>query len=170
MSRYPFHFQSTVIVAAPLSAVFGCMDDPLMLAGHMSEPSWRTGWGSMQITLDERGGRAVGSHVRLSGKVFGIPLKLEEVVIEHVPPRRKVWETVGGPSLLVIGAYQMGFELTPLGQHTRVCVFIDYGLPHGRLSRLLARVLGRYYAAWCTHRMVEDTRRQVADAAHAAIA
>jgi len=38
---------------------------------------------------------AVGSKLRLSGRAFGIGLHVEEVIIERMPPQRKVWETVG---------------------------------------------------------------------------
>jgi hypothetical protein len=79
------------------------------------------------------------------------------VVTECAPPRRKVWETVGTPRLLVIGPYRMGFEVSPEGAAgSRLRVFIDYALPTGAPARWLGRALGGAYARWCTHRMVRD--------------
>jgi hypothetical protein len=94
----------------------------------------------------------------MSGRVLGVRLGLEEVVTEHAPPHRKVWETVGEPTLLVIGAYRMGFSIAPLGGGSRLVVFIDYARPGRGLARLLGALVGRYYAAWCTRRMAEDAR------------
>jgi hypothetical protein len=158
MSNYPFRYQSTALVSAPAAAVFSYMDDPQRLAAHMSESSWRMGGGSMQMHVDHLRGQAIGSHIRVAGKLFGIALELDEVVTERNRPHRKVWETTGEPTLLVIGAYRMGFELSPRGRDTRVRVFIEYALPRPSFSRVLTRLLGRYYAAWCTQRMANDTQ------------
>ena len=56
------------------------------------------GGGRMQIELDAGRGQTVGSRIRLSGRVFGLTLSVEEIVTERVPPQRKVWETIGSPS------------------------------------------------------------------------
>jgi hypothetical protein len=101
----------------------------------------------------------VGSRIRLSGRVLGVELSVEEVVVERNPPHRKVWETTGTPKLLVFGHYRMGFELSPQGSRSMLRVFIDYAVPEGGLSRWLGRVFGRAYARWCTQQMVDDAVR-----------
>jgi hypothetical protein len=113
----------------------------------------------MEIEIDEGRGQAVGSRIRLSGRVLGGELSVEEVVVERNPPRRKVWETTGTPKLLVIGHYRMGFELSPQGSCSRLRVFIDYAVPDRGLARWLGRVFGRAYARWCTQQMVDDAVR-----------
>jgi hypothetical protein len=110
----------------------------------------------MQVESDEGRGRTVGSRIRVAGYVFGILLTVEEVVTERDPPRRKVWETIGRPRLLVIGPYRMGFEITPQDIDSLFRVFIDYALPEDVPARWLARLFGSYYARWCTRRMVDD--------------
>jgi hypothetical protein len=129
----------------------------------------------MDLDLDERAGRAVGSRIRLEGRILGVRLALEEMVTEHAPPTRKVWVTVGTPRLLVIGPYRMGFALVPAGagasggaDAVTLTVFIDYALPDRGLSRLLGRLLGHWYARWCTERMVTDARAAFATATPAA--
>jgi hypothetical protein len=97
----------------------GFLDDHTRLSAHMRRRSWRMGWGRLHLQLDERAGRAVGSRIRLEGRVFGVRLALEEVVTEHAPPTRKVWVTVGTPRLLVIGRYRMGFALVPASAGAR---------------------------------------------------
>jgi hypothetical protein len=134
------------------------------------------GWGRLRLHLDERAGRAVGSRIRLEGRVFGVRLALEEVVTEHAPPTRKVWVTVGTPRLLVIGRYRMGFALVPASvsasgdgsDEVTLTVFIDYTLPGRGLSRLLGWLFGHWYARWCTPRMLADAEAVFTPAAPAA--
>jgi hypothetical protein len=71
-------------------------------------------------------------------------------------PRLKVWETTDSPKLLVIGRYRMGFEIAPQGSDSRFRVFIDYALPETTPAGWLGHLLGRTYAKWCTHQMVDD--------------
>ena len=110
----------------------------------------------METELDAGRGQKVGSRIRLSGRVFGVELSVEEIVVEREPPRRKVWATTGVPRLLVIGQYRMGFELSPQGNGSMLRVFIEYALPERAPARWLGRLFGRYYARWCTQQMVDD--------------
>jgi len=158
---YAYHEESHVRLRAPIESVFARLDGHTRLAAHMEHPSWRMGWGRMAVHLDAREGRAVGSHIRIDGRVFGIRLWLDEEVIERVPPTRKVWETVGAPRLLVIGPYRMGFALTaepPGDDEVALSVSIDYALPDRGLPWLVGRLFGRWYARWCTAQMVADAR------------
>jgi hypothetical protein len=150
------HDETTGVVKAPPELLFDHLDDVHRLSGHMSRSSAMMLGSRMNIELDAAAGRAVGSKIRLAGRVLGIPLLLEEVVTEQVPPKRKVWQTIGTPQLLVLSHYTMGYEIAPEGAASRLRVFIDYGLPAGGMSRWLGRLLGRVYARWCTRQMVKD--------------
>jgi hypothetical protein len=169
---FAYHAESRGLLEASAERVFAHLDDHTRLSAHMSRRSWRMGWGRMGLHLDERAGRAVGSRIRLEGRILGVWLALEEVVTEHTPPTRKVWATVGTPQLLVIGPYRMGFALVPVGagdsgggaDAATLTVFIDYALPDRGLSRLLGRLFGHWYARWCTERMVTDARAAFATA------
>ena len=110
----------------------------------------------MTLEFDASKGRAVGAFIRLTGRVLGIPLSVEEVVTERNPPQRKVWNTIGGPQLMVIGAYRMGYEITAKSPSSHLRVFIDYGLPNGPISYWLGRLFGNIYAGWCARRMTKD--------------
>ncbi len=110
----------------------------------------------MVIELDAAEGRAVGAKIRLRGRVLGIPLSVEEIVTERCPPLRKVWGTTVRPQLMVIGRYRMGYEITPKAQSSQLRVFINYALPDGPISYWLGRLLGNFYARWCTRRMTND--------------
>jgi Polyketide cyclase / dehydrase and lipid transport len=152
----PFHFESDVELNAPADAVFTLLDDHSRLSAHMTRPSWMMAGSVMTLEFDASNGRAVGAFIRLTGRVLGIPLSVEEVVTERNPPQRKVWNTIGRPQLMVIGAYRMGYEITTKSPYSHLRVFIDYALPDGPVSYWFGRVFGNFYARWCTQRMTND--------------
>ena len=156
------HHESHRFVAVVPAEVFSFIDDHSRFSSHMSESSWMMGGGSMSVELDEAKGQAVGSHIRLSGRVLGMRLYLDEVVTERNPPFQKTWETVAEPRLLVIGRYRMGFAVTPANNGSELRVFIDYAWPPGGLPRWLGRMFGGWYARWCTRSMVGDAVRYYA--------
>lgn len=155
-----------MILAAPVERAFAYLDDFEALSAHMEKRSTIMLGSSMSIATDELGGRAVGSKVRMSGRMLGMMLALEEVVTEREPPLRKAWQTLDA-RLLVIGQYRLGFELTPDGNRSALRVFIDYDLPLAWPARWLGRLLGRIYARWCTGRMADDAARHFGRAAGA---
>ncbi len=156
---YSRHEEHSATIDASAERVFDQLDDPTRLSGHMSKRSWRMGGGRMETVLDAQRGRSVGSHIVIRGRVFGIPLYLDEIVTVRERPLAKTWETVGEPRLLVIGPYRMGFDLRPDGTTTQLRVAIDYELPAMGISRWLGRVFGRSYAKWCTRQIARDARR-----------
>lgn len=158
------HDESIVELPATAEDVFAHLDDHNRLSGHMSQSSWMMLGSHMDTHLDEGSGRRVGSIIRLDGKVLGLALRVEEVVVEHSPPIKKAWETIGEPKLLVIGPYRMGFEIKPSGRHSLLRVFIDYDLPDTGIGRWLGPLLGTFYARWCTRQMAQDALRHFAAA------
>lgn len=155
---FPLHHRSEVLLAVDAARLFAHLDDHRRLASHMEKPSLMTAGASMRIDTDKRHGQAVGSVMRMTGRVLGLRLSVEEVVTRRDPPNEKVWETMGEPRLLVIGAYRMGFTIAPAGSGAQLVVFIDYRLPAKGMSQMLGWLLGRPYAAWCTRRMASDAR------------
>ena len=158
------HYEHSALIPASPDSVFDYVDDQKRLSSHMSRPSWGMAGARMEIQLDYDRGRRVGSHIRLKGRVLGIPLSVDEMVTQRNPPRRKIWETTDSPKLLVIGHYRMGFEITPSERGSTLRVFIDYALPEKPPARWLGYLLGRRYAAWCTNQMVEDALNHFAPA------
>jgi len=155
-NRYPLHHRSEAEVGTDAQSLFALLDDHRRLAGHMEKPSLMMAGATMQVETDALQGQAVGSVIRVIGRVLGMSLAVEEVVTERVPPLRKTWETRGEPRLLVIGSYRMGFTISPQGDRSRLVVFIDYRLPSRGFAHGLGLIFGRAYAAWCTRRMAAD--------------
>ena len=156
---YTHHHETVVAIAASPEDVFAFVDDHAKLSAHMNKRSWMMAGGRMCVETDAQLGKAVGSKIRMSGSMLGVTLSLEEAVTERSPPWRKVWETVGAPHLVVIGAYQMGVQITPSERGCKLQVFIDYNLPSSGVERWLGKAFGRSYARWCTEKMANDTRR-----------
>ena len=154
--KLPLHFESGVELNASADALFSLLDDHSRLSAHMTKPSWMMAGSVMRLEFDASNGRAVGALIRLTGRVLGIPLSVEEVVTERNPPHRKVWNTIGRPHLMVIGAYRLGYEIIAKSPSSHLHVFIDYALPDGPISYWLGRLFGNTYARWCTQRMTND--------------
>jgi hypothetical protein len=161
-NRFALHDEAAGDIHALASAVFDYIDRPERLSSHMSRRSWRMPGGTMTVETDDGGGRRVGSRIRLAGHVLGMQLDVEDAVVERVPPRRKAWETLGEPQLLVIGPYRMAVDVSRESDVCRVTIAIDYSLPARGPSRWLGRLLGPTYARWCVAQMLMDLRREFA--------
>lgn len=154
------HHEDSAFFHATAKQLFDYADDHSRFSSHMNESSWMMGGGRMNTETDEGRGQMIGSHIRMSGKVFGISLSLDEIVTRREPPFRKTWKTVGVPKLLVIGNYEMGFEISEENGGSRFRVFINYELPTAATTRWLGRLFGGVYAKWCVRQMVQGMREQ----------
>jgi hypothetical protein len=151
------HCEVTAYVPAGPERVFARLDDQKRLAEHMRRPSLMMGGGRMAYVFDAGAGQAVGSRFRMSGRAFGLRLSVDQVVTERDPPRRKSWRTTGEPRLLIIGKYEMGFEVAPAAQGSNLRVWIDYDPPSLRWPGV--KLLTKAYARWCVDQMAKDAVR-----------
>lgn len=157
---YERHYTDEQRIPASPSEVFAALDDHTKFSSHMAKSSWRTLWSTMDLNIDEGGGRRVGSHIKMDGRILGARLWLDEVVTQREPPRLKEWETVGDPHLIVIGNYRMYVQIKPDDIGSRVRVTIDYDLP--TRQRWRGRMLGGWYARWCVRQMTRTLAAQFA--------
>lgn len=152
-----YHYESQALISQSVNKVFDFIDDHARFSSHMSKSSFMMGGGKMKVILDDKHGQEVGSHIILSGNVFGINLYLDEVVTERVRPYLKVWKTVGSPKLLVIGNYQIKIEIKPQDNKSLLRVSIDYEMPTKFVW--LGKLFGRIYAKWCVGQMIEGVKQ-----------
>ena len=150
------HYDDAALINSPAEGVFAFVDDHGRFSSHMSQSSWMMGGGHMDVTIDEKRGQQVGSHIRLQGKIFWIPLLLDEVVTRYEPPTAKTWETVGDLRLLVIGHYRMKIEVELRDDRSLLRVSIDYDLPSR--NSWLGQLFGGIYAKWCVRQMTRGAR------------
>lgn len=162
MRAYAHAAAATGEIDAPAERVFDFLDDQANLSSHMSKPSAMMLGTTMSIHMDPDHTRRIGSRFGFSGRVFGIPLRVEEIVTARTPPRGKSWETTSEPVLWVIGSYAMSFSLVPRGGASTLSVHIGYDLPRAPLPRLLGSIFGGLYARWCVGQMLNDARRHFA--------
>jgi hypothetical protein len=118
------------------------------------------GGGKMDVSIDDGQGKKVGSHIRMKGKAFGLPVSLDEIVTQRERPNLKTWETVGIPRLIVVGSYQMKIELKPQDSKTLLSVSIDYDPPF--FTPWLGKLFGDIYAKWCVHQMIKGVKNNFA--------
>ena len=159
-SKYSRHYEDTIKINVNPETVFTYADDHTNFSSHMNKSSWMMGGGMMKTEVDAGKGQKVGSHIRMGGKVFGVNLFLDEVIIEHEPPYRKVWETVGKINLLVIDHYKLGFEIKQEGSSSELKVFIDYNLPRSLATYWLGVLFGEMYAKWCVAQMINGVEER----------
>ena len=107
---------------------------------------------TMNIDVDAAGGKAVGSRIRMHGRMMGMGLDLEQAITVREPPSRKGWEILGTPRLVVIGRYRMGFMIEAKGGGSLLTVVIDYEPVRSKVLR----PIGRWYAQWCVDKMAGD--------------
>jgi hypothetical protein len=155
MNTFPYHYETHSTLSTSIGSAFAHLDDFRKLSAHMEQSSGMMLGSRMSIEMDALEGRAVGSTVTMRGRMLGMRLWLRESVTERAPPTRKVWRTVDA-DLMVIGAYELGFELREDGPVTALRVFIDYNLPKSRVGRWLGRSFAGSYAKWCTEKMAKD--------------
>jgi hypothetical protein len=154
---FSLHQEATVELPVAQDVAFSYLDNHRNLSNHMSKPSWMMVGSKMSIELDSANGCTEGSLIRLRGSVLGIPIGVDERVIERRPPYRKVWQTLGIPRLLLIGGYRMGFAVAPRNESSALSVFIDYNLPTRGIGRWLSW-FGNIYARWCVSQIARDAR------------
>jgi len=150
-------YEESAVVAASADEVFAFVDDHARFSAHMAQSSWMMGGSRLRVELDGGRGQAVGSHIRMRGRVLGIDLFLDEVITERDPPRHKAWRTVGDVNLLVIGHYAMRLDLTPQAAGSHIEVGIDWDLP--ARTPWIGRLLGKPYARWCVRQMLAGILR-----------
>jgi hypothetical protein len=158
MNKAIKHYEESVLIAASAEEVFAYADDHNNFSSHMNKSSWMMGGGKMETKIDEGKGQKAGSHIRMSGKVFGINLFLDEVVTQHESPFRKEWQTVGEVNLVVIDQYTLGFSIKSEKNNSRLKVFIDYELPKSLKTHWLGVIFGEMYAKWCVRQMVNGVK------------
>jgi uncharacterized protein YndB with AHSA1/START domain len=159
MPNCDYFAEAVADIDAPVQTVFDFLDDQSHLSSHMSERSWMMMGSTMDIYMDERRTRSIGSRFGFTGRVLGVPLRVDEIVTAREPPTRKTWETTTEPTLWVIGRYEMGLRLSDRDGRARLSVYIRYNLPAGFFQRLLGLAFGRAYGRWCTTKMVNDARQ-----------
>ncbi|AZN98884.1 SRPBCC family protein [Mesorhizobium sp. M9A.F.Ca.ET.002.03.1.2] len=152
----PRSTETAVKIESAAETVFAYLDDHRHLGAHMSASSWMMLGSKMDYEFDAGEARSVGSKFGFHGKILGIALSAEQAIVIRVPPRLKVWQTIGAPNLWVIGRYRMGFEIVPEVGSYQLRVFIDYDLPETAPARWLGLISADVYARWCTGRMAKD--------------
>lgn len=153
-----YYEQSELINGSPES-VFAYVDNHANFSSHMSESSWMMGGGKMKVETDVGNGQKAGSHIKLSGKAFGVKIFLDEIITKYEPPYKKEWKTIGNLRLLVIGHYLMEFEINPEKDGAKLKVYISYKLPVSAGQRFLGYVFSGFYARWCVRQMLDGTRK-----------
>jgi uncharacterized membrane protein len=149
----------TVEIAAAPETVFAHVDDFQNVGSHMTERSMAMVGNHLRLDRLSENATGVGARYRWHGRIAGLTVDLTEVVTEWVPNRRKVWETVGQPRLIIMSGYRMSFTVAPTSAGTVLTITIEYERPGSLVGRVLGWLLGDAYSRWCLRRMCRDARK-----------
>lgn len=156
--KYDKHYEETALINSSASSIFAFADDHRNLSSHMNKSSWMMGGGKMETKVDVDKEKKIGSHITMTGDVFGFNLFLDEIITIHEPPYRKEWQTIGKINLLVIDHYALGFEIIPKATGSKLKVYINYNLPNSWKTQWLGFLFGRMYAKWCVRQMTHGVQ------------
>src|SRR4029450_6513710 len=135
--------RETVEIRAPAEAVFAHVDDIRNLGWHMTGKSSMAMMGSrlkLEILSDQPTG--LGAPSRSPGTAVGLSIAFSESVTEYLPPREKVWRTIGEPRLLIIASYEMRVAIERLSpSSSRLTISIAYELPRSVFWRMVGLLL-----------------------------
>jgi hypothetical protein len=86
--QFQFYREATTGSAASPQDVFAFLDDHKRLSAHLEKPSLMMAGARMKTETDSQRGQAIGSLIRMKGRILGIALCVEETVSEYKPPFR----------------------------------------------------------------------------------
>jgi hypothetical protein len=151
----------TAEIQAPMERVFAHVDDIRNVGWHMTERSSMAMMGSrLKLEILSERPTGLGATYRYTGTIMGLSIDFSESVTEYVPPREKVWRTLGEPRLWIIASYEMRLAIEPLSAaSSRLTISIVYDLPRSAFWRIVGLLLARSYSRWCLRQMLQDVRR-----------
>ncbi len=126
MGRIAF-WKNSISIHTPANEVFAYVDDPVNL------PVWLPSIVEVRNVI----GVGAGQQFDWTAKMAGLLLRGQTTVIEHVPEKRGVHQTIG----MVDSTF--GYYVEPQGEGTALTIVIEYSIPFPVIGRLAERVLLR---------------------------
>ena len=118
-------WRDSIVIHAPRDRVFAYVDDPETLV------EWLPG----MVDVHDVVGRGGGQQQEWTYKMVGIPLRGQAVVVEHVPGKSAVHQTIG----MIHSTF--AYSVEPHEHGTRFTLEIDYTVPIPVLGRLAEHIV-----------------------------
>lgn len=147
-----------VDIHAPVSAVFSHVDDIRNTGWHMTESSMPLMGSKLNLEIISKKPTGLGATYRWYGKVMGLTMDFTETVTQWERNRARVWKTIGKPRIIIMGNYEMWFNLKPVGDKTRLTFGIAYDLPRSFFWKIVGLLLAAPYSRWCLRNMCRDAK------------
>ncbi len=160
MSR---HLDEILEINASPERVFRYLDNMQSVGEHMMKSSMPLMGGKLKLERLSSNPTGVSATYRYRGRVLFLPIDFSETVIEWVETKRKIWKTIGTPKLIILGNYEMGFELEQTQEGTKAHLWIDYEIPRPWFGRILGMLLADWYSRWCLRMMGSGAKNSLED-------
>ena len=120
-------WKNSIEIHAPSERVFAYVDDPMTLS------EWIPGLVEVHNVI----GSGEGQQEEWTYKLVGLLLRGQATVVEHVPNRLAVHQTIG------MAHGTVGYEVEPHPEGTTLTLEIEYEIPFPVLGKIAERVLIR---------------------------
>lgn len=120
-------WKNSIVIHAPADSVFAYVDEPAQLAE----------WLPSMVEVRNVIGTGAGQQFEWTAKMAGLLLRGQSTIIEHVPNRCAVHQSIG----MVSSTF--GYTVDPIAEGTALTLEIEYNIPMPLLGKLAERVLIR---------------------------
>lgn len=141
--------------------VFGCLDDLGVTGMHMSQSSMPLMGGKMDLEFLTPQKTGLHTKYRWTGKVLWWPLDFSVEVTEWVRGRKKTWETIGSPEMVIFSWFRMKLRVEEIPGGSIAYLSIGYKKAKGFFNKIICSLVGDWYSRWCLRKMLTDSEAKI---------
>ena len=141
--------------------VFKCIDDLGVTGMHMTRSSMMMMGSKLNLKFLTENHTGLGSSYRWTGKMMGLKMDFTVEVTKWIPPKEKVWETIGKTKLIIYSWYRMQLIILPTFNGCKAELSISYEKPKGFLSKIFSFLFADWYCNWCLKHMLKDAKKSL---------
>ena len=138
--------------------VFKCIDDLGVTGMHMTQSSMMMMGSKLNLEFLTENHTGLGSKYRWTGKIMGMAMDFTVEVTKWIPPKEKIWETIGDTKLIIYSWYRMHLLVLPVLNGCKAELSISYEKPKGFFNKILSFLFADWYCRWCLKNMLNDTK------------
>ena len=153
--------ERTEIFNATPEQVFKCIDDLGVTGMHMTRSSMMMMGSKLNLKFLTENHTGLGSSYRWTGKMMGLKMDFTVEVTKWIPPKEKVWKTIGKTKLIIYSWYRMQLIILPTLNGCKAGLSISYEKSKGFFSKILSFLFADWYCKWCLRKMLSDTKKSL---------
>ena len=141
--------------------VFKCIDDLGVTGMHMTKSSMMMMGSKLNLKFLTEKHTGLASKYKWTGKMMGMAMDFTVEVTKWIPPKEKIWETIGDTKLIIYSWYRMHLLILPASNGCTAELSISYEKPKGFFNKILSFLFADWYCKWCLKQMLNDAKRSL---------